>query len=246
MLGEVREVGESFNVEFVVTGELAGDVGKIVTNSVEYTIIGVIEDGDTPLVYVPITDIKQAGVDKYSLVKVVSSSEQALSDARNIVELSGFRTVAIIDTVNQIEALFTNFRYFLIVIGMIALSIASLGMFNTLTVSLLERTREVGLMKAIGMSSEEIERLFIAESVSMGLLGGFTGLSISFVLGKLISLILSLIAITRGFAPLDVTYLPLELIVTILILSGIVGIITGYFPSKRATEISALNALRYE
>ena len=99
----------------------------------------------------------------------------------------GFKTTSTVDTVKQIESLFSNLRILLTILGMVALGVASLGMFNTLTVSLLERTREIGGMKAIGMVSEEVQDLFLAEAMIMGLSGGFGGL----ILGSSVGWILS-------------------------------------------------------
>jgi putative ABC transport system permease protein len=119
-------------------------------------------------------------------------------------------------------------------------------MFNTLTVSLLERTREVGLMKAMGMKSTEVHELFLTESMTMGFFGGLIGLVLGFVAGKILGLILSIFAVVSGVGFIDITYIPFAFVLVIVFLSIIVGVGTGIYPAKRATKISALNALRYE
>ncbi len=129
---------------------------------------------------------------------------------------------------------------------MAALLVATLGMFNTLTVSLLERTREVGLMKALGMKSDEVKELFLIESLIMGMLGGFLGIILGFVAGKLLSLVLSVFALVKGVGIIDITFIPLGFVLVIVFLAILVGIVTGLYPAKRAKHISALNALRYE
>jgi ABC-type antimicrobial peptide transport system permease subunit len=101
-------------------------------------------------------------------------------------------------------------------------------------------------MKAIGMKPDEVEDLFLAESVSMGFLGGLLGLTLGLGFGKVISLLLSIYAISKGYDGIDVTYLPAIFIVLVVLLSALVGLLTGYFPAKRSAEISAINALRYE
>jgi putative ABC transport system permease protein len=126
------------------------------------------------------------------------------------------------------------------------LVVASLGMFNTLTVSLLERTREVGLLRAMGMKSSEVRELFLCESIIMGVFGGAIGVIIGFVAGKLLGVLLTLFALTKGVGIIDVTSLPLSFLVLIMTLSVTVGFITGIYPANRAKKISALNALRYE
>lgn len=101
-------------------------------------------------------------------------------------------------------------------------------------------------MKAMGMKSSEVSELFLTESMIMGFMGGILGIILGFVLGKLTGLILSAFAVFKGVGLVDVSYVPLPLIITVVFLSLLVGIATGIYPAKRATKISALNALRYE
>ncbi len=214
--------------------------------TVTYKIVGVIPDSKTPVIYVPIIDMKKMGIMEYSQVKIIMSDQDKLPLIRQQVESKGFKTTSVVDTVVQIEQIFSTARIALWLVGMTALSVAALGMFNTLTVSLLERTREVGFMKAIGMKSQEVYNLFITESMTMGVLGGLSGLALGYSVGKFISLILSTISIMKGFGTIDITALPLSLVVMVIFISVFIGMITGIFPARRATKISALDALRYE
>jgi putative ABC transport system permease protein len=132
------------------------------------------------------------------------------------------------------------------VLGVVALSVAALGMFNTLTVSMLERTHEVGMMKAVGMVSKEVKELFLAESMVMGILGGIMGLIMGILAGRLLSLAISFVSVSRGAGLINISYLPVDFIILIVILSLVVGFVTGMYPAYRATKISALDALRYE
>jgi putative ABC transport system permease protein len=169
-----------------------------------------------------------------------------LPKIRKQIEAMGFTTRSVADTVAQINSLFGTARLILALLGMVALAVAALGMFNTLTVSLLERTREVGLMKAMGMKSSEVQELFLTESMIMGFVGGIAGIIIGFAAGKLVGLILSVFSLIRGVGFVDISYLPFPFLITIIFLSLLVGIATGIYPAHRATKISALNALRYE
>ena len=186
------------------------------------------------------------GITNYSQAKVVSEDRDDLGDVRKKIEALGFVTSSVVDTVNQISSLFGTARMILGLVGMIALAVASLGMFNTLTVSLLERTREVGLMKAMGMRSIEIKELFLVESMLMGFFGGVLGLLIGYVAGELLGIILSTFSLFQGIGTIDITYIPWMFIIVILGLSLFVGVGTGIYPARRAKKISALNALRYE
>jgi ABC-type lipoprotein release transport system permease subunit len=244
---ESKSIGEVFQTTFVLDSEFFNEEDKNAESTeIEYKIIGVIPEEKTPAFYLPFIDLKGLGIDHYSQVKVVVKDKKDLPEVRTTIESMGFKTSSVVDTIDRINSFFTTIRIVLVVLGMIALGVAALGMFNTLTVSLMEKTREVGLMKAMGMQADEVQRLFLAESIIIGLAGGVSGLLLGFLTGKIISVILSTVSVTKGMGLIDVTYIPVALLISILILSSVVGILTGIFPARRATKISALNALRYE
>jgi ABC-type antimicrobial peptide transport system permease subunit len=244
---EADAIGKKFKTSFVVVGDLLSDpTANIESTETEYTIVGVAPEDKTPVFYVPFMDLRGLGITNFSQVKVVVKDQNGLAKARQQIESMGYNTQSVADTVAQINSLFSTARTILMLLGMVALAVASLGMFNTLTVSLLERTREVGLMKAMGMKSSEVKELFLTESMMMGFFGGILGIILGWVLGKLLGLILSFFAIIKGVGFVDVSYIPLTFILVIVFLSLFVGLVTGIYPARRATKISALNALRYE
>lgn len=246
-IAEKNAVGKTFDTSFVVVGDLLSSSNdRVESEPATYTIIGVTPDEKTPVFYVPFTDVRSLGIVNFSQVKVVTKDQTELSKVRKQIEAQGYVTRSVADTVSQINSLFATIRAVLALLGAVALAVAALGMFNTLTVSLLERTREVGLMKAMGMKSSEIKELFLTESMIMGLFGGLLGIVFGFLAGKLLGLILSVFAIIKGVGFVDISYLPLPFLILIIGLSLIVGIMTGFYPARRATKISALNALRYE
>jgi ABC-type antimicrobial peptide transport system permease subunit len=246
-LAENQALGEKFEASFIVMGKALGQAGeKVESVPSEYDIVGIIPGDKTPLFYVPFLDLRSLGIVNYQQAKLVTSSQQVLPEARQKIEAMGYVTRSVVDTVDQIESIFATTRLLLALLGLAALLVASLGMFNTLTVSLLERTREVGLMKALGMKSHEVKELFLIESLTMGLLGGVLGLLLGFLSGKLLSIGLSVFSIARGVGVMDISLIPVGFVVVIIFLAILVGIITGLYPAKRARHISALNALRYE
>lgn len=246
-LTEEEAVGKTFEVSFVVVGELLNNSeDKLESINAEYTIVGIVPDDKTPFFYVPFIDLRGLGISNYSQLKVVTNLPEELATVRKQIEAFGLSSRSVADTVKQIDQLFATARILLSVLGFVALSIAALGMFNTLTVSLLERTREVGLMKAMGMKSHEVQELFLTESLVMGFFGGLAGIFLGFLAGKALGLLLSVLSISKGAGFIDVSYLPLSFIIFIFLLSLFVGIVTGIFPALRATKISALDALRYE
>ena len=246
-ISEDSAVGQKFNTIFMLDQEFfSKEAYQAESAPTDFTIIGVIPEDKTPAYYLHFNDIKGMGAENYSQVKIVVKDQNAIKKVRQDIEASGFRTNSVVDTVGKINELFGTVRFVLSILGMVALSVAALGMFNTLTVSLLEKTREVGLMKAIGMKSNEVKRLFLAESIVMGLSGGICGLLLSALSGQLVSFILSVVSVTKGLGYIQLVFIPFYLGAGVVALSFIIAVVTGMYPSIRATKISALNALRYE
>jgi ABC-type antimicrobial peptide transport system permease subunit len=240
-------VGEEFETTFVYDSKLFGKSNYLAESElVTYEIIGVVSDDRSPAYYIPFNDAFVEGLQNVSSLKVITNDAKDVEAVRNYVEGIGFQTSSVTDTVERIGSLFQNLRLILLVVGLIALAVASLGMFNTLTVSLLEKTREVGLLKTMGMKSEEIKILFLAESIIMSFIGGLAGMILGFLVGQAISLLISIIAITQGQGFINVSHIPWFIVLALMMFSSIVGIFTGWYPAKRAKGISALNALRYE
>lgn len=246
-IDENAAIGQQFSTTFMLDQEFFSRADyQAESLPADFTIVGVIPDDKTPAYYLHFNDLKSLGIENYSQAKIVVKSQDDVKQVRQDIEASGFRTSSVVDTVGKINELFNTVRFVLSILGMVALSVAALGMFNTLTVSLLEKTREVGLMKAIGMKSNEVKRLFLAESVVMGLSGGICGLLLSYLAGQLMSFILSTISVTKGLGYIQLVYIPFYLGAGVVALSFIIAVATGMYPSYRATKISALNALRYE
>jgi putative ABC transport system permease protein len=246
-INEDEAVGKQFSTSFVVVGNLLGDgIEKKESAKMQYQIKGVLTEGKMPIFYVPFVDLRALGIVNYSQLKVVASSQEILPMVRKQIETTGFATTSVSDTVDQINSFFATARMILGLVGMVALFVASLGMFNTLTVSLLERTREVGLLKAMGMRSGEVRNLFLTESIIMSFLGGMLGVLLGIALGKSFSTLASIYSVSKGFGILNITYVPWKLALSIISISLFVGFLTGIYPARRAQKISALNALRYE
>ncbi|MFA6602822.1 MAG: FtsX-like permease family protein [Candidatus Shapirobacteria bacterium] len=240
-------VGKTLGVSFIVPdGLMSGAKGKLVSEEAEFKVAGVVDDEEAGYFYYQLADAMSLGVGNFSQLKVKLASKDNVAEVRNNIETLGLKTASTLDTVAEIEKLFGTLRILLGFLGAIALAVAALGMFNTMTVSLLERTREVGVMKAMGMLSDDVRELFLAESMIMGVGGGLLGLLLGWGGGKLLSLLLTSISVVKGQGVIDISSVPVFLAVFIVGLSVVVGILTGWYPSKRARQISALNALRYE
>ncbi len=237
----------SFDLSLIVMKNLIPDIeGKATTTPAKYKVIGVIDDDSGAYLYIPFSDLNKLAVRNFSQMKILLTNKNDFNNVRKEIETMGYKTSSVVDTIKQITSLFTNVRFVLSIVGLVALVIAALGMFNTLTISLLERTREIGGMKVMGVISREVEDLFLAEAMILGLGGGFGGLALGFLSGKILSIIISMIAFSSQKQFLDLTYIPTSFILFIIFLSFFVGIFTGLYPAQRAKKTSALNALRYE
>jgi ABC-type lipoprotein export system ATPase subunit/ABC-type lipoprotein release transport system permease subunit len=248
-------INQNLSLEFIpvdqetdmtVVDESLANVQGVYDDHIDYKVVGIVDNGSSPIIYFPIEDAKELGIDNYSEVLVTLDGDADMVGIRREIETLGMETSSVMDTVSQIESFFSYLRIGLAVLGAIAFLIAVLGMINTLTVSLMERTREVGLLKSIGMKSNEVRKLFITESMLIAFFGGVTGILIGALFGAGVSLILSALSISRGGQYLAISRIPIYLIISIVFVSVVIGFVTGLYPSKRAVKMSPLDALRYE
>ena len=130
-------------------------------------------------------------------------------------------------------------------IGSISFIVAAIGIANTMIMSIYERTREIGVMKVIGASIQDIQKLFLTEAALIGLIGGIIGVLLSLLMSAGFNLIGNRFAMAQGAEEaVKISHIPLWLIFVALIFSTLVGVAAGYFPAKRAMNLSALDAIR--
>lgn len=245
-LSEKEAIGKDVKLAFVGTGDDGEKDDSIELKYSKFTIKAVVAESDISVLYIPIGYLKELGAKTYSQARVIITDGSYTQQVRHSLSIGGYSSVSITDTITEIQRLFTSLRYALLFVGFIALTIAILGMINTLTVSLLERTREVGLMKILGMNTDEIKALFITESMLMSVLGSAVGLILGLLVGQGISFTLTVISVSRGGLPISVASYPLALVLGVFIIGTAVGYITGLYPARRAVNMSPLDALRYE
>lgn len=252
LIGEKSDdiIGKKVKLSLIIPAELLKnpDTGLKVTDDIELKVSGITNDEKSPIVYVK-TDLLTANdVDKYSAlkIKVNQKDKETITKTRTFIENMGYKTEYVGDTVSEISQVFSLFRVILAAFGAIALIVASLGTFNTLTISLLERIREVGLMKALGMRNKDIYKLFLIEALIIGLVGGLLGLLLGTLLGQLLNLILRIMAMRSHTEVISLFATPVGFSLAVAGFSVIVGFLTGWYPAKRAVKIDPLDALRYE
>ena len=145
----------------------------------------------------------------------------------------------------QITQLFTYFDFILLGFGGIGMVIAILGMFNTLTISLLEHTKEVALMITLGARKRDVRELFLAEAVFLAGVGGAIGISLAAAFGLAINTVLAAYAHSRGIhGSVALFYMPLWIAVSTLLFAVLVGLIVAVYPVVKAGKIDPVDILR--
>lgn len=210
-----------------------------------YTIVGIAQDEEN-IVYLPIDSLSGFPLTGYTKLKVKCASTGILDEVRGEIESSGFIASSISETIDQANKVFRAVQIVLMVFGMIALVVSAIGMFNTMTIALLERTEEIGIMKAIGASRTSISLMFVMESTLMGFLGALGGVVLGVIGGQALNILINAIAERFGGESVSLFHSPLWFISTVIAFGAFVGFLTGLFPARTASRIDALEALRYK
>ncbi|MCP4361961.1 MAG: ATP-binding cassette domain-containing protein [Chloroflexi bacterium] len=151
---------------------------------------------------------------------------------------------AILDAANQVLSLL---QALLGSVGALALLVAALGVANTMMMAIYERTREIGVLKALGASRREIRLLFMVEAGLIGLIGGIVGLILGAGLGRLVDYIAHRYLINEGVTGVGLlSIIPPWLALGALAFAALVGIVAGLYPAARAAKLDPVTALRHE
>lgn len=210
-----------------------------------YRIVGIM-NGDENIIYVNSNTTKNLNIERYNQVKVKCASNEKMNLVRDQILERGLLVSSLSDTVDQANQIFRIIQIILICFGVIALIVSAIGMFNTMTIALLERTGEIGIMKSIGASRTSISMMFIVESAVMGFFGGLGGVFLGFVGGKIFNFLINLIAVRFGGESVNLFYSPSWFVGLIIVFAAFVGLLTGFVPARRASKINPLDALRYK
>jgi putative ABC transport system permease protein len=135
---------------------------------------------------------------------------------------------------------------FLIIFGSLALIVASIGIVNTLVMAILERRREIGIMKAIGASDGDVRAIFFAEAGAMGILGGILGVALGWAIGRVLNGGFNIYLKSQSFPPEHLWAVPWWLVVFAIVFAFLVSLVSGLYPAGRAARLDPVQALRYE
>jgi putative ABC transport system permease protein len=233
-----------------------------------FKVVGVLERGGTPGItnfdywaFIPINvTLEMLPEQNYQiiLVKIVDpqSSDQVTRDIESKFKRYSISVFDPSSLVSQVDTILNVVELFLLAIAFISLLVAGVGIMNIMTVSVVERTREIGILKAIGAKSRTVLGMFLAEALLVGLLGGliglFTGYGLSYALAYALTNIMPLrgiiggpqtpesqrIAISPVFSP--------EWTVIAFVFSIVICVVFGLYPARKAAKLDPVKALRYE
>lgn len=159
----------------------------------------------------------------------------------------GFEVYSAMDSVSSMQELSGSLQMLLGAIGAVSLFIAAIGITNTMIMSIYERTREIGIMKVVGARLSDIKRLFLLEAIMIGFWGGLFGILISIGVSAILNNVgISFLQNMQSVDGGNISTIPIWLCVLALAFSSLVGLISGYFPARKAMNLSALSALRKE
>jgi len=162
------------------------------------------------------------------------------------IKQMGFTAFSLLDASKSLSLVFTVFDLFLGIFGSLALVVASLGIINTLVMAILERRREIGILKALGASDTDVRSLFFVEAGAMGSLGGVLGVLLGWLIGYGINFGTNVYLKGRNLPSIQVTAVPWWMVVAAIAFSIVVSLAAGIYPASRAARLDPVEALRYE
>ncbi|MFH1313394.1 MAG: ABC transporter permease [Candidatus Eisenbacteria bacterium] len=182
----------------------------------------------------------------YSSLYVRVKRMADMKPVREQLESMGLNVVSISDELKEIRRAFLIVDSILGAVGTIALVVAALGIANTMVMSILERTREIGIMKAIGGSEGEIRMIFFVEAATIGVIGAAFGLVLGWAVTRVANLVVNAHLMPEDLPSVNMFYFPAWLILGAIAFSIVVSLAAGLYPAVRASRVDPVEALRHD
>jgi len=186
------------------------------------------------------------GRQTFTTIEVRVKSPKFVQAVEDAIKKMGFNTFSIVDATKNLRQFFAVLDLFLGIFGSLALTVASIGIVNTLVMAILERRREIGIMKAIGASDTDVKGLFFAEAGVMGIFGGAVGVALGWTIGRVINLGTNVYLKRQHFPPEQIWFVPWWLVISAIAFAIVVSLVSGLYPAGRAARLDPVQALRYE
>jgi putative ABC transport system permease protein len=162
------------------------------------------------------------------------------------IKAMGFNAFSLLDASKSLRTFFSVFDLLLGIFGSLALAVATLGIVNTLVMAILERRREIGVLKALGAADSDVQQLFFVEAAVMGFFGGALGVLLGWLLGRAITFGTNVYLKRQNLNPIDLSSVPWWLVLGALVFAVLVSLVAGLYPASRAAKLNPVDALRYE
>jgi putative ABC transport system permease protein len=182
----------------------------------------------------------------YSRVTVMMEADALYEPIRDSINAAGFRTFSFAEEFDDIRRFFRYFNLALGLVGLIALITASLGIMNTMVMSITERRHEIGVWMSLGADMWDIRRLFLVESGLIGLIGALGGVIFGWIISRIGSLVARNLMEGEGVPPMEMFHIPPWLVLSALTFGVLVSLLAGYYPANRAARIDPVASLRNE
>ena len=218
----------TWNAGLLVPMETARDIPSLGFSSI-WEILGRQGRGDTyASIYVRVGDVGGVGA------------------ARDSIESMGLNVFSVADQLEEIKKGFLIMDAVLGAVGTIALVVAALGIINTMVMSILERRREIGVMKAIGGSESDIKMIFVVEAGTIGLVGAILGLILGWVVTRIANFVANSYLLPDEAPFIDFFHFPIWLVLGAVAFSIAVSLAAGLYPAVRAARVDPVTALRHD
>ena len=252
---------QTLNVELIKWTEDGTEVRKKVRARVAGVLAEMKDEPDWSI-YMPLGDVEAYNVwstgqriDRnktgYNTVIVKVASVDEVLDVSDQITAMGFQAYTPQSFVQGISGFYMVLQLAFGAMGAIALLVAAIGIANTMTMAILERTREIGLMKAVGANNRHVLAIFLGEAAGIGFLGGLGGVLISWGLGQILNVIVlgymaGQSAQTGAPPPTSAVITPLWLPLSALLFATLMGLASGLYPALSAATLAPVTALKYE
>jgi len=182
----------------------------------------------------------------YASLTVRMKSPSLVDAAETKIKDMGFGAFSLLDASKSLRIFFSVFDLLLGIFGSLALAVATLGIINTLVMAILERRREIGVLKALGAADSDVKQLFFVEAGVMGLAGGVLGVFFGWLIGKTLTLGTNIYLKRQDLPGVEISAVPWWLIAGAISFAVVVSLVAGLYPASRAAKLNPVDALRYE